>query len=447
MPIFYEITAPNGQKSYLFGTIHLQDKEINMLSLEVKQAFETASALYIEADTTSKDVSLNDWYHKHGHEHSRWAAIPGNVNEVIRQIASHFPWYFGLKSFVKGTPPLLVWGFSCVANQNSAKILDNNLVSMAKKRDINVYYLEDMSSHLNSLCCTELSYQEQRQLFDLFMKKKMANLNQIKNAYADDKLNETSREEYLDKFEEQDRHLVGRYWDEVFTKRDKKMAAKLEVPLLIGNAFVAVGASHLPGIIEIYQKKGYTINNIQITQRIYPVVDYYERSYFSMIYTGIAFILAGACLTGGLVISHKILSTGLLLIAAALATYALVKVGLLTYEYLTEPKLQINKVVDTTKPGSSRVSIFNNQPKVMLSNISNRSQQDLLDRLTSHSPILFLDVHAEENIDRIINYACPLYQLEETLGWRVMNKEPISQEEFENILKFSDPRDSYRYGS
>lgn len=445
MPIFYEITAPNGQKSYLFGTIHLQDKEINMLSLEVKQAFETASALYIEADTTSKDVSLNDWYHKHGHEHSRWAAIPGNVNEVIRQIASYFPWYFDLKSFVKGTPPLFVWGFSCVANQNSAKILDNNLVSMAKKRDINVYYLEDISSQLNSLCCTELSYQEQRQLFDLFMKKKMANLNQIKNAYADDKLNETSREEYLDKFEEQDRHLVGRYWDEVFTKRDKKMAAKLEVPFLIGNAFVAVGASHLPGIIEIYQKKGYTINNIQITQRIYPVVDYYERGYFSMIYTGVAFILAGACLTGGLVISHKILSTGLLLIAAALATYALVKAGLLIYEYLTEPKLQINKVVDTTKPGSARVSIFNNQPKVMSSNISNRSQQDVLDTLTSHSPILFLDVHAEENIDRIINYACPLYQLEETLMRRVMNKEPISQEEFESILKFSDPRDSYRY--
>jgi uncharacterized protein YbaP (TraB family) len=38
MPIFYEVTAPNGAKSYLFGTAHLSDKKINTLPLEIKSS-------------------------------------------------------------------------------------------------------------------------------------------------------------------------------------------------------------------------------------------------------------------------------------------------------------------------------------------------------------------------------------------------------------------------
>ena len=43
MAIFFEITAPNGQKSYLLGTIHEASREATMLSHEVKLAFEQAS--------------------------------------------------------------------------------------------------------------------------------------------------------------------------------------------------------------------------------------------------------------------------------------------------------------------------------------------------------------------------------------------------------------------
>ncbi len=95
MPIFYEITSRTGQKNYLFGTMHLNDERINMLPLEVKSAFETASLLCVEVDVTQLNMTaeqqaLLDWNRKFGSEHRAWMRKTGNLEKVTRKLTQLF---------------------------------------------------------------------------------------------------------------------------------------------------------------------------------------------------------------------------------------------------------------------------------------------------------------------------------------------------------------------
>lgn len=445
MPIFYEITAPNKQKSYLFGTLHSSDKEINTLPLEVMQAFNTASALYVEVDehllqTAQKEV-LDDWFSQHGHEHHQWANIPNNVDKVVQQIQDCFPGSKNSHMLIRNYPPLLALA---IISQGTGKILDKNLTNLANKRNTPVHFLEQSSKPLSLLIGTQFSYHEQRQLFNILTAIQSRNeLELLIKNYLNDKII-FNQETFLNQSNENDRALLCRYLDKIIASRDADMADKLELPFLIGNTFVAVGAAHLSGIVDIFQKKGYSVKNIPITRRLYPVVDYYERNYFNMVYTGAALILAGACLTACLAISQLALMAGLLLIATALATYALVKIEILIYEYITEPQLTINPPATTPeiKLSSARVGIFAQTPHVFLPQPNERMQW-CFDSISSHSPCLFLASQGEENIDRIIEHS-HFYQLEEAIRERISDKKPMSQLEFDHMFTFKDPRDAFR---
>jgi uncharacterized protein YbaP (TraB family) len=52
----------------------------------------------------------------------------------------------------------------------------------------------------------------------------------------------------------------------MITTRNKTMAAHAEPILAKGNAFIAVGALHLPGpegLIELLRKNGYTVSMVE----------------------------------------------------------------------------------------------------------------------------------------------------------------------------------------
>lgn len=454
MPIFYEVTAPNGAKSYLFGTAHLSDKKINTLSLEIKSAFETTTSLLVEMDVTS-DMgqamlqSAEKWNIKFGEAHRRWLASNENVEKVVRALATSCPTAKNLRQLVEYVPPLML-ALSLQSlrsgTQNSLDFLDANLIRMAKKREHTVVALEDVLTTFDRVIgVDDFSYEEQRRLLDIFIRS--GDTSEMLTKLYLEAFGEHGPclEDYVNQadVEEQERELLRRYYDVLITQRDKIMADNLAVPFLTGNAFVAVGCLHLNGIVEKYQAKGYTVQPVPITDRIYPVLDYYERNYSRMVNTGIIFVLAGVCATAGLVISPYMLSLGLLLVAAASASYVVVETSLLAYEYLTEPTLDIESL-DRTKLGVSKASMFNRTLQV------DKSQEELeliLEMLDRHSPALFLDVKAEDNIKSVRQYKGAMYRLAEALDSRMRERQSISQEEFDTVINHpGDPRELYRGG-
>lgn len=64
---------------------------------------------------------------------------------------------------------------------------------------------------------------------------------------------------------------VRRYFDGISVNRDLKMAEGMKPYLDNGNAFVAVGAAHLKGIVDKLQAEGYTIEAVPLGKRHYPI--------------------------------------------------------------------------------------------------------------------------------------------------------------------------------
>ena len=59
-PVFYEVTGPEGEKMYLFGTIHVGDDRTAFLPQAIYDAFDSADALAVEFDTDAFMDQLAD---------------------------------------------------------------------------------------------------------------------------------------------------------------------------------------------------------------------------------------------------------------------------------------------------------------------------------------------------------------------------------------------------
>lgn len=443
MPLFYEITSKTGKKNYLFGTLHLSDKQINLLPLEVKSALDSASSLYVEVDYTQMtpylmQTIIQNWENKFEREHYVWSNNAVDVNEVVREIVKYRPSATNIKDIIKARPPLLALSILVKPiNDNIATSMDSNLVRMAKKHNQPVFYLESAESQFKSILGSDLSYKTQREIFRLSLTSKAT--VDIKQLYLADQIIDV--EEIINQFEEIDRPLIRSYYEELITKRDKKMAANLEVPFLKGDAFVAVGALHLKGIVKIFQSKGYTIKSIPITERRYPVLDYYERNCSDMLYTGFALILAGS-LSGCLfAVTSEMLCLGLMIAATVSALYAIVNVSFLAYEYMTEPTINITRSSQTNQQNPSRYTMF--RSSILLGSGHNHLES-IIEDLNKNSEALFLDIEADDNFKKISAHKS-LYQLKEAFQTIHRYQGAISQEEFDAIIGFSgDPRELVR---
>lgn len=371
MPLFYEITAPNGKKNHLFGTLHVNDEEINKLPEDVMRAFQNATTLIVESDISDDNVhrAMNDrlmhWKKQYGSLHAIWGGRTEHVAAVVRQMAPYFPWYVPqcvIRDKVKKLPPMAVSGYMTDRYRDKHAFLDKNLMRRVKKNNKPIHYLETIESQIDVAWRSAFTYPEQRECFDLMMKeyseiKQMARVKELKKRYLDDNIG-VFLNDYI---KENEKHtLKHRFHQMLISDRDKNMVAKLEAHFLMGNAFVAVGARHLQGIAKAYQDKGYGVRAIPMGKRIYPVLDFYDRNENSLLQTGLLLMGAGVCMTAGLTIGLEILSLGLLILGTVLVLAMMIKACGLGYAFITEPIISQSASVNA-------VSMFNKKRDTLLS--------------------------------------------------------------------------------
>ncbi|CAM2881572.1 TraB family [Legionella steigerwaltii] len=259
--MLYEIISPNGSKSYLFGTMHVNDEEVITLPLEVKVAFDSSNCCVFEVDTSLVDQE------KIKQAIKTWSAKqpPLTLNAT------------GDLEIISGEcKPLIPEALALSIGSHSSRLinpLDLQLISAAKKKDKRVLYLEDWEKQIHLLYGLQ---------FDFVFHYKFYNYI-TNNLHRTQTLFNLSKEAYLKqdmKFfkahPQEDRHtpsVVHQYHKELSYDRDPTLAESIKKCLEqeLGIIFIAVGIAHLCGIIEILKLAGYTINSIPLGQRLYPI--------------------------------------------------------------------------------------------------------------------------------------------------------------------------------
>lgn len=285
MSIFYKITAPNGAISYLFGTIHINDEDVTTLPLEVKQALEQATACIFELESQQDNFDeimlqlVANW-----RERSNSCYIPRNyilkVQEYFNQIRQegiekHLNLAFYIEAIqaqaIDRVPPILV-ALDMISNLDASKLLnglDQQLMQYAAVTRKELGFLESCKEQLNALNGFNFNIIEQIAFYDYIESerangRKFLSLQDVQLAYQQQDLQKM-------RHRKTDNPIVDQYYAGLIQNRDVNMAQRMVPYLNNGNAFVAVGAAHLEGIVAKLRTQNYTIEAVPLGKRYYPI--------------------------------------------------------------------------------------------------------------------------------------------------------------------------------
>lgn len=274
--LFWKIEKTGQTPSWLYGTMHVTDPRIANLPDSVLQAIDNADTVVIET------LDLLD-------PKKAQAAIlmnPGlttftDGNTLTSQMSAEDKGFVEAELNARGISPKLVarmkpWMIMSLvaasdceeARKASGKeILDFKIINRAKDQNKKLDGLETITEQLSAMASLPIDFQinglvETLRLGDklsditetmmqLYMAEEIALITPALKAVAK-QLGE----------EEMDEADFGAFEAKIILARNYLMAERAEPILQTGNAFIAVGAMHLPGdegVIELLRKQGYAI--------------------------------------------------------------------------------------------------------------------------------------------------------------------------------------------
>lgn len=285
--MFYKITSslnPSIAPSYLFGTYHSDDEKVVSFSKEVKDTFVQAQFYFFEADLSEAN-SLKNIIHL-GWDDINWMRAQGNLNKYPETEYYLKTVFEDLRIYTKKEmsiaeiqllTPLSMFFLICKYTQNltqASKILDTVLLNSI---DVNnphkkILFLESFYSQMKLLMGFKFTYIEQIELYNILRKGfKNHDPEGMLNSYLE-RSGERFNSELQTLKEVQNSETMQRFLQELIKNRDEKMSKQLPPYLDRGNAFIAVGAAHLPGIIKNLEAQHYSINTVQLSAQIYPLL-------------------------------------------------------------------------------------------------------------------------------------------------------------------------------
>ena len=274
--VLWKIEAPGGQTSHLFGTIHLSDPRVSVLSENVKAALTNSATLAVEvADLSDSAMSAAMSSAAQSLMYADGKSLADKLSaleiEPVEAIvaksgmpveSAHLlrPWLLNMLLSVS----------ECERRQMAAgaTVLDMRLAEEAQKHAIPVVGLESIASQLASLS----GMPEDQQL--LMLK------SGLKYADRTDDMMETMVQLYLKRqmgaaipFQLALAAKTGvpatafdGFQKALLIDRNERMRDTMRPLLDKGRAFVAVGALHLSGetgLVALLRKAGYTVTAIE----------------------------------------------------------------------------------------------------------------------------------------------------------------------------------------
>ncbi len=259
--LLWKISRIGLQPSYLYGTMHLPDKEITTLPLPVLDALDNALSVTLEVkfdpelfQNISKTMNYSDG-----------TTLKGKVGSDLYQDTLFLLKNYGFTDELASS--LKPWSAYLALSMPPSKgglPLDMVIFNRGKKFGAEIHGLETLDEQLGifdsmpdkeqkqllkeTVCNYRVFQKDVLEMKDLYLKKDLAGL-----AFMAEKYEPNEEGQYDD------------LMDNLITKRNIKMADRMQIRLIEGNAFIAVGALHLPGeegILGLLEEQGFTIEPI-----------------------------------------------------------------------------------------------------------------------------------------------------------------------------------------
>ena len=258
--VLWRVDKEGRQPNYLFGTIHVADAKISTLPQPVTDALDSAQVFVMEAlpDLEESIKFSQMMYFDDGKKlrdyldeemYKRTMQILEDYQLTPEDLVFMQPW----AAFILMSYP-----------QGEGLPLDLQLLDIAQRNGIDIRGLETLSEQgrvfstmdldfqvrllLDTVCNYEIVSSEFDTMKSLYLQRDLQALYNYsrKNSFAGDQL-------YEDLFKS------------LLTDRNHVMVERMQPVLEAGNAFIAIGAMHLPGadgILSLLAQQGYTITAV-----------------------------------------------------------------------------------------------------------------------------------------------------------------------------------------
>lgn len=259
--VLWKIERGGTPASYLFGTVHLADTRVTNLPPLVDKTFAAAATLttelFVDAEALVQLMAAMFFTAGQTLEHAVGPALYADVRAAFAERG------LPLADLNKYKPWAVAMILSLPAPTGAAP-LDLQLQLRAEQAGKPVDGLETVQEQVGVF--DGLAANEQRALLDAAVRERQtagAQLEALVQAYLARDLGRVRT-----MFEERaaaDPTLRDRLIDRLLTSRNRRMVERLHPRLQRGNAFIAVGAAHLPGpggMLELLEREGYRVHAI-----------------------------------------------------------------------------------------------------------------------------------------------------------------------------------------
>lgn len=262
--LLWQIDKPGLTPSYLFGTIHSEDPRVTQLPSPVRSRFEKASSasfeLMMDMPTMLKATGAMFFSGEQSLDKLIDKALYQSVIDAMRQhqlpefmVNKLKPWAVVV---TLSTPPM-----------ETGKFLDLLLYQEAQKLQKPTYGLETVQEQLAVF--DNIPEADQITMLKDTVKnlKKMPTVfKEMHDLYLQRDLTELLKYSIEEMKKGSDNlSLVEAFYKRVVDDRNIRMVERMEKRLKAGNAFIAIGALHLPGkkgVLKLLQYRGYRISAV-----------------------------------------------------------------------------------------------------------------------------------------------------------------------------------------
>ena len=271
-PLLWRIEHPHAttgdiRSSYIFGTIHIDDKRVMAIPGSVTRRLASVDTLMLELELNAN----------------------GSV-DILRKMlftdGRSLPQVIGEEPFTRVTEALLENGNQLSVEvlsilkpwaamlllirpaNNSGTFLDKKLATLGRNAKVRVQGLETVDEQLSVF--DDISIADQVGLLNSALEsltEKNEAYQQLIDAYLSgrlDKLVQVSAAQ-----QPKDDRLASLIRHKLITERNQKMFQRMQTRLHAGNTFIAVGALHLPGeqgLLHKLKQAGYRLTRISETE-------------------------------------------------------------------------------------------------------------------------------------------------------------------------------------
>jgi uncharacterized protein len=255
--LLWTITKEDKETSYLFGTIHVSDKEITTLPDIVYKALHDTDQFVMEAIPDSEQMMLfsRTMFFSDGQLLSKF--VDDSIYDKTKEILSSYQLGSAAVSVMKPWAAFLVMNYP----PDQGEPLDMVLLSLARQNGADVAGLESLKEQVEIF--SQLNMEEQVKLltdtvchYDIVRE----DFSIMKSLYL--KRDLAGLYNYAQRYSISNEPVYNRLMKKLILDRNHIMAERMQAVLEKGNAFIAIGAMHLAGkdgVLALLEKQGYSV--------------------------------------------------------------------------------------------------------------------------------------------------------------------------------------------